>query len=166
MSLYLENPLSFWNRLLHKSYCSEVHFNFQHSVEQCISLQLCAILWSDVHPFVCLWWTCQQSEGGSENLPQGPRVQPEGWGAGFYWSTRALLAGWTFLFFQQNAGTIPICSCSCTVAAESFTTEQVCKVLSTVRDRNKMEDLTVVCWSNKNVLTDKNILGKSFIGSL
>ena len=46
------------------------------------------------------------------------------------------------------------------VAAEYFTTEQVCKILSTVRDRNKMEDWTAVCWSNKNVLTNnfKNVL--------
>ena len=36
------------------------------------------------------------------------------------------------------------------VAAESFTTEQVCKILSTVRDRNKMEDWRAICWSNKN----------------
>ena len=36
------------------------------------------------------------------------------------------------------------------VAAESFTTEQVCKILSTVRDRNKMEDWTAGCLSNKN----------------
>ena len=37
------------------------------------------------------------------------------------------------------------------VAADFFTTEQVCKILSTVRDRIKMEDWTAVCWSNKNV---------------
>ena len=39
------------------------------------------------------------------------------------------------------------------VAAESCTTEQVCKILSTVWDKNKMEDWTAVCWSNKNVFT-------------
>ena len=37
------------------------------------------------------------------------------------------------------------------IAAEFFTTEQVCKILSTVRDRIKMEDWTAVCWINKNV---------------
>ena len=87
----------------------------------------------------------------SKNLARGPRAQPKGRGAGFYWSTRALLAGSSFLFFQQNAGTIPAVAAA--VAAESFTTEKVGKILSTVRDRKKMEDWTAVCWSNKNVLS-------------
>ena len=56
------------------------------------------------------------------------------------------------------------------VAAEFFTTEQVCKILSTARDRIKMEDWTAVCWSNKNgcsllfepsIIQYINILGKN-----
>ena len=41
------------------------------------------------------------------------KTLPEARGAGFYWPTRALLAGSLFLFFQQNAGTIPSCSYYC-----------------------------------------------------
>ena len=39
------------------------------------------------------------------------------------------------------------------VEAEFFTTEQVYKILSTVRIRKKMADWTAVCWNNKNVNT-------------
>ena len=39
------------------------------------------------------------------------------------------------------------------VAAESFTTEQVYNILSTVWDRNKKEDWTAVCLSNENEWT-------------
>ena len=52
------------------------------------------------------------------------------------------------------------------VAAEFFTTQQVCKILSTVRDRIKVEDWTAVCWSNKNGITSitlENIVTNIFI---
>ena len=72
-----------------------------------------------------LWYICQQSEGGSvKTCPEarGPSSSPRaGRGARFCWSTWPLLAVSSFLYFQQNAG-------GAAVAAESFTTEQVCKI--------------------------------------
>ena len=52
------------------------------------------------------------------------------------------------------------------VAAEFFTTQQVCKILSTVRDRIQVEDWTAVCWSNKTGITSitlENIVTNIFI---
>ena len=61
----------------------------------------------------------------SKILLQGPRPEGAARGLQLFWNTA--------------------------VAAESFPTEQVCKILSTVWDRKNMDDWTAVCWSNKNV---------------
>ena len=43
----------------------------------------------------------------SKILPQGPSAKPEGQDAGFYWLSQAIFLGSSFLFFQNNVGTIP-----------------------------------------------------------
>ena len=85
-----------------------------------------------------LWWTCQQSEGGSvKTCPEAKGRSPRAdgqvftdppklcWQVNYSWSSNSMLEQFPAV--------------AAAVVAESCTTKQVCKVLSTVRDRNKME---------------------------
>ena len=70
----------------------------------------------------------------SKNLPRGPRAEGQVFTdpPSFCWQVHHSCS--------SNRMLEQIPAVAAAVAAESFTTEQVCKILSTVRDRNKMED--------------------------
>ena len=80
----------------------------------------------------------------SKNLPWGPRAK------GQVFTDPPKLCWQVDHSCSSNRMLEQFPAVAAAVAAESFTTEQVCKILSTVRARIKMEDWTAVFWSNKN----------------